>query len=153
MVSRFVSAPLELPDPEVAFSRADLVFYGIDHSGSSFEGQLSLGDESAGSFFIFGHGGCFGDVGHCDVPSGPQPAHDLRLAHPLTPDTKTVVITEALKRVRAKGGGTFTVTVVAQVYDPGPLPLGRDLKEPLLFDRLTLLTYDSPPPLPPTQNR
>ena len=165
-MKRFQSEPLDLPEDRAEVERADLIFYGVDHSGLSYEARIFLNrpeanaetqgsDEAgyAGSFHIFGHGGCFGDVGHCDVPSGPQPAHDLRLVHPLTPDTKTVVITEALKRVRAKGGDTFTVTVVAQVYDPGPLPLGRDLKEPLLFDRLTLLTYDSPPPLPPTQNR
>ena len=170
MPDRYTSAPIDLPahDPEADFVRAELQVHGVDHSGLSYQARVFLNQSDAdmstpreateeggyaGAFHIFGHGGCFGDVGHCDVPSGPQPAHDLRLVHPLTPDTKTVVITEALKRVRAKGGDTFTVTVVAQVYDPGPLPLGRDLKEPLLFDRLTLLTYDSPPPLPPTKNR
>ena len=34
------------------------------------DGILNRDDPSyAGSFYIFGHGGCFGDVGHCDVPT------------------------------------------------------------------------------------
>ena len=165
MPDRYVSPPLELPahDPDADFVRAELQFHGVDHSGLSYEARVFLdrpdadattprelaGDGGyAGAFHIFAHGGCFGDVGHCDVPSGPQHPNDLRLPHPLTPDTKTVVITEALKRIRAKGEQTFTVTVVAQVYDPGDLPVGRDLKEPLLFERVSLLTYASPPPLP-----
>jgi hypothetical protein len=85
MVDRYVSPPLELPAPEVDFKRADLVFYGVDHSGSSFEAQISLGDEPAGSFYIFGHGGCFGDVGHCDIPSGPRHPDDKRLPTHLHP--------------------------------------------------------------------
>jgi hypothetical protein len=158
---RFVSAPLQLPghDPDADFVRAELQFHGVDHSGLSYEARIFLNrpdadaetqrsDEAAGyagSFHIFGHGGCFGDVGHCDVPSEPRSAQDLRLTHPLTPDTKVVIITEALKRLRAEGAASVTVTVVAHVYDPGELPVGRDLAEPLLFDNVRLVTYESPP--------
>jgi hypothetical protein len=161
MPDRFVSQPLELPahTPEADFVRADLEFHGVDHSGLSYEARIFLNrpdadaetqrsDEAAGyagSFHIFGHGGCFGDVGHCDVPSEPRSAQDLRLTHPLTPDTKVVIITEALKRLRAEGAASVTVTVVAHVYDPGELPVGRDLAEPLLFDNVRLVTYESPP--------
>jgi tyrosinase len=81
MVDRFVSDALELPSPEHAFVRADLLFYGIDHSGPSYEAQVfidarGIGGEPdrdhrayVGSWFILGHGGCFGDLGHCDVPA------------------------------------------------------------------------------------
>jgi hypothetical protein len=165
MPERYVSGPLDLPahDPAADFVRAELQFHAVDHSGLSYEARVFLNrpdaDDStpresaedggyAGSFHIFGHGGCFGDLGHCDVPSGPEHPHDLRLPHPLAPDTKTVVITEPLKRLRtATTEGTFTVTVVAHVYDLGELPLGRDQREPLLFDSVTLLTYESPPPV------
>jgi len=165
---RYISSPLELPshDPAADFVRAELKFYGVDHSGLSYEARVFLNrpDASAdtpreegvdggyaGSFHIFGHGGCFGDVGHCDVPSGPRHPYDLRLSHPLTPDTKTVVITEPLRRMRAHSAeSSFTITVVAHVYDLGELPLGRDQTEPLLFDSVSLLTYESPPPLSAT---
>jgi tyrosinase len=168
---RFTSAPLELPghEPDADFVRAELQFQGVDHSGLSYEARIFLNQPDAdadtprepaaetgyvGSFHIFGHGGCFGDVGHCDVPSGPRHADDLRLPHPLTPDTKLVVITEALRRLRDEGAADVTITVVAHVYDPAGLPLGRDMAEPLLFDSVRLVTYESPPagPAPAREN-
>lgn len=167
MPERFVSHPLEMPahTPEADFVRADLQFHGVDHSGLSYEARVFLNrpdaDAStplqtaddggyAGSFHIFGHGGCFGDVGHCDVPRNARHPNDKRLPHPLTPHTKSVIITEALRRLRDHSSMVeFTVTVVADVYDIGDLPLGRDVAEPLLFDSIGLVTYETPPVLPP----
>ena len=167
MPDRFVSQPLEMPahTPEADFVRADLQFYGVDHSGLSYEARVFLNRPDAnantpletaddggyaGSFHIFGHGGCFGDIGHCDIPRGPRHPNDKRLPHPLTPHTKTVIATEALRRLRDHSDASdFTVTVVAEIYDLGDLPLGRDLAEPLLFDSISLVTYETPPPLPP----
>jgi hypothetical protein len=133
MVDRYVSAPVELPDPEVAFSRADLVFYGIDHSGSSFEAQISLGDEPAGSFYIFGHGGCFGDVGHCDIPERVDP-FDLRPPHQLLPATRVVTVTEPIRRLVEAGERAVQVTVIART------PGDRSNKV-LQFDTVRLLSY------------
>ena len=76
--------------------RADLIFYGLDHSGACYEAQVfmaarGVGGEPdrehrayVGSFFILGHGGCFGDVGHCDIPAARDP-FDLRPPHQLEP--------------------------------------------------------------------
>jgi hypothetical protein len=133
MVDRYVSAPVELPDPEIAFSRADLVFYGIDHSGSSFEAQISLGDEPAGSFYIFGHGGCFGDVGHCDIPERLDP-FDLRPPHQLLPATRVVTVTEPIRRLIEAGERAVQVTVIART------PGDRSNKV-LQFDTVRLLSY------------
>ncbi len=150
MVERFVSDPLDLA-PIVragAFSRADLILYGVDHSGASYEGRLYLNDPDAsaasgrdvesyaGSFHIFGHGGCFGDLGHCDVPNDPRYPFDLRPAHQLTPQVKAVIITGALKSLVAGApeAQRMTVTVVAVV--PGDAS-----SEVLHFDELRLLTY------------
>jgi tyrosinase len=166
MPDRFVSEPLELPahGVEADFVRADLQFHGVDHSGLSYEARVFLnqpdadletppepGDKGgyAGSFHVFGHGGCFGDVGHCDVPTDRNP-NDRRLPHPLTPHTKTVIVTEQLRRLRDHTDtGQLTVTVVADVYGLGDLPVGRDASEPLLFDSISLVTYETPPALPP----
>jgi hypothetical protein len=61
-----------------------------------------------------------------------------------------VIVTEPLRRLRDNSKAReFTVTVVAETYDLGDLPLGRDLAEPLLFDSISLVTYETPPPLPP----
>ena len=149
MVERFVSAPLELSPAILAgeFSRVDLVFYGVDHSGDSYEGRVYVNAPDAdvvmgrqvpsyvGSFHVFGHGGCFGDVGHCDVPSGPGRPFDLRPAHQLTPHTKVLIITESLRSILATGAhDPITVTVVA-------VALGDASNDVLQFDKVRLLTY------------
>ena len=133
MVDRYVSPPIELPDPEVKFTRADLVFYGIDHSGSSFEAQITLGDEPAGAFWIFGHGGCFGDVGHCDIPQEVD-RFDLRPPHQLLPATRVVTVTEQIQRLVAAGARKVPVTVVA-------VTPGNRSNKVLEFDTVRLLSY------------
>ena len=67
----------ELP---AEYVRADLEFIGVEHAGASYEARVYVnnptadvntepteGNGYAGSFYVFGHGGCFGDAGHCDV--------------------------------------------------------------------------------------
>jgi tyrosinase len=150
MVDRFISAPLELSPALQAqtFSRVDLVFHGVDHSGDSYEGRVYINAPEAdtstgravpsyvGSFHVFGHGECFGDVGHCDVPRGPRRPFDLRPAHQLTPHTKVVIVTERLRAILAEIGpqASIAVTVVALVA-------GGASNEMLMFDEVRLLTY------------
>ena len=113
-MQRYVSESIDNPAAgDHPFERADLVFYGVDHSGPSFEARVFLNDRGAdastdrddpsfaGSFTVFGHGGCAGDVGHCDVPTGPRDPFDRRPPHALTPQTKTVIVTEALRGRRS----------------------------------------------------
>jgi hypothetical protein len=152
---------LELPRPPHLspddFSRADLEFRGVDHSGPSFEARVYLdnpkadaetgqGEDTgyAGSFWVFGHGGCFGEAGHCDVPEGPSGPFDRRLPHQLTPHFRTVVITDALRRVMRGGeGSTFTATVVPVVRE-NPASLVGDTSDPLQFESVSLITYEDP---------
>jgi hypothetical protein len=126
MMRRWTSPPLERPDPGTEpVTRADLVFYGVDHSGPSFEGLVFLNNPDAGpdtprtsangyagSFTVFGHGGCFGDEGHCHVVERPVDPYDLRPPHPLEPWTLTVIATEALAAIET---AEVTVTIVAVV--------------------------------------
>src|SRR5215213_2955245 len=94
----YVSDPiaLDLESMENRFYRADLEIYGLEHGGASYEGRVFINNRNAnqetpktaengyaGSFYVFGHGGCFGDPGHCDV-SEHRREYDLRLSHPLT---------------------------------------------------------------------
>jgi hypothetical protein len=144
MVSRFTSAPIELPDPAEPLTRADLIFYGLDHSLDSYEGRVFLnapdadtasardGDSYAGSFWIFGHGACFGDVGHCDVPVRDDP-FDLRSPHQLTPAARTVTVTETIKRLLEAEAKDATVTVVAHTAEDAS-------DEVLAFERIRLAT-------------
>ena len=145
MVDRFVSPPIDLPEDAADMYRADLVFYDVDHSGASYEARIFINSPDAdadtprdhpnyaGSFHIFGHGGCYGDVGHCVVPTERDP-FDLRPPHQLVPASKTVVITDAFKRIVGPQDETMTVTVVALV--PGDTP-----NDVLQFETIRLLTY------------
>jgi hypothetical protein len=146
---KYVSKKISLKSIEKGFTRADLEFEGVDHSGASFEARVFLNNSKAdvktartidegyaGSFHIFGHGGCFGDVGHCDVHGLPRP-YDPRPAHQLTPARKVVIATEAVRAAVDKGTA-MTVTVV-------PVVTGGtskcDFQNVLKFDRVSIITY------------
>jgi hypothetical protein len=145
MVDRYTAPPLELPGPEEPFYRADLIFYGIDHSRHSFEARLFAdaddADYSAGrdhpgyvdSFFIFGHGGCFGDVGHCDLPTD-RDDYDLRPPHQLEPAIRIVTVTDLIRRLVGEGKQSFTLTVVAHTARDRP-------NDVLAFDKVRLALY------------
>ena len=148
MLERFVSSPVELSSAlaDGAFSRADVLLHGVDHSGASYEGRVYVNAPDAdaatgrdipaylGSYHVFGHNGCFGDVGHCDLPSGPRRPFDLRPVHQLTPQSKAVIVTERLRALRADLGKTITITVVA-------VTAGDASNEVLQFEELRLLSY------------
>jgi hypothetical protein len=146
VVDRYRTDPLKLPTREEPFTRADLIFYGIDHSGDSFEGRTYLnaprnlaqdaGREHpsyVGSFFIFGHGGCFGEEGHCDVPADRDP-FDLRPPHQLEPAIRILTVTEPMRRLVDSGATEATVTVTA--HTPGDRP-----NDVLAFETVRLVTY------------
>lgn len=145
MVERFTSEPIELPPASRPFARADLVFYGLDHSGASFEGRVFLDQRGVGrsagaehrayvgSFFVFGHGGCFGDRGHCDVPRERDP-FDLRPPHQLEPAGRILTVTEPVQRLLERGTETAKVTVIARTA-------GRKAADVLAFETVRLLTY------------
>ena len=78
--TRLTGLRLSLPPDTTPFSRADLVFFGLEHGGPSVEVRIFFNapdaDESTpttdeagfvGLFSIFGHGGCFGDEGQLQV--------------------------------------------------------------------------------------
>jgi hypothetical protein len=157
VAERLVSPPLEVPRrPDGRdYDHADLELHGIDHSGLSYEGRVFFNNTRAGettprdaasgyvgSFHIFGHGGCFGDVGHCDVPTEPQDAFDYRLPHPLTPATRSLEITDALKALRDTGDDSVRVTIVAIPYATSSR-LGRGAELKLELESISISTYDT----------
>jgi tyrosinase len=145
MVERFTSKPVELPPADRPFVRADLIFHGVDHSGASFEGQVFLDPRGVGrdadrehrayvgSFFVFGHGGCFGDVGHCDIPRERDP-FDLRPPHQLEPATRILTVTEAVQGLLGRGVEAAKVTVIARTAARKPADV-------LAFETVRLATY------------
>jgi hypothetical protein len=144
--------PLDLKKPEGKFYRADLEIYGLDHGGASYEGRVFVNNRDAnqdtskkeengyvGSFHVFAHSGCFGDVGHCDVKIDKRD-YDLRSSHPLTPMFTRLIITEPLRKQVEKGTKIFTFTIVPVVK--GGDPNMCDFENVLKFNRLSLVTYD-----------
>lgn len=138
--------------PSEDFAHAAIEFHGLDHSGGSFEGRVFLNNPDAdehteltlengyvGSFYIFGHGGCYGDVGHCEV-SDTQRAYDPRQSHPLTPEVKAVRATEALRRAAAHGED-IKVTVVPVITSGIDQPESEDIGDLLKFDHLSIVSY------------
>jgi hypothetical protein len=144
----FTSSPLDLPPiEERAIVRADVIFYGVTHRGESYEALVFIDHPEAdistprdpdlgyaGSFTVFGHGGCFGDPGHCDPNGRNSDAFDVRPPHPMTPWTKAVIATDAIRRATAD---TVTITVV-------PVAVGRRaprLSNAMSFQSLKLALY------------
>jgi hypothetical protein len=131
------------------YVRADLEFIGVQHAGASYEARVyvnnpgadadtqpSEGNGYAGSFYVFGHGGCFGDAGHCEIrPKRDQ--FDPRRSHPLEPIKKIVVATDVIRAAAAKGG-SLNVTVVPVVTSWTDQV---DTADVLQFDHINLVTY------------
>ena len=143
---------LTLVAPTGQYRRADLAFRGVDHSKASFEVRLFLNNPEAGpstptshksyagSFWVFGHGGCAGSQGHCEPPSERRP-FDFRLEHQLTPISKTVIVTKAL-RSETTPGEPFTLRLVPVVRTDHAQRLSENLVHDIFhFDRVDLLTY------------
>jgi hypothetical protein len=145
VVEKFTSEPIELPPRGHRIERADLILYGVDHSGPSFEAHVFMDPRGVGrdadaghrayvgTFYVFGHGGCFGDVGHCDISPERDP-FDLRPPHQLEPALKILTVTDAVERLLEREVEAAKVTVVARTP-------GRASNEVLAFERVRLATY------------
>ncbi len=146
-MNRYVSDPMDLPEVDED-GRVDLVFYGVDHSGPSYEARVFLNNPDAtldtprnaesgyaGSFNVFGHGACYGEAGHCDPQTELHDDFDLRPPHPLEPLTKIVIVTNALRNIE---GDTVTVTVVAAEHS-GEQAAESDA---LAFEHLRMAAYE-----------
>lgn len=148
----YTSPPVDITfaGPSHRFARADLLIEGIFHGEASYQGRIfldnpdatadtpkTLAEGYAGSFNIFGHGGCVGDAGHCEITK--RDPDDLRYPHPLTPATKQIKVTAALKAVATKKD-TTTVTIVPVVT--ASTELCDDVKV-FRCERMRFVSYDS----------
>jgi hypothetical protein len=148
----FRSPPIKLHlDPDTQdFYRADIEFYGVDLSGPSYEGRVFLNNPDAnentplesengyvGSYHIFGHGGCFGDAGHCEIT--PRRTYDSRAQHALTPAFKSLVATNVIKKI-LKSTDTITITIVPIIARGGRM---SDAKEVVYIERIRINGYEN----------
>jgi hypothetical protein len=134
---RFASKPLDVAADREEITRADLILYGVDHSGPSYEARIFLDNPRAdadtprdieqgyaGGFAVFGHGGCYGDEGHCAPEDRFTDEFDRRPPHPLTRYIRTVPVTEALKRTT---GDQVRVQLVAVPRETKDSPASEDI--------------------------
>ena len=151
-VAKVFKASKKVPIADIAphFSRADLEFIGVDHSGATYEGRVFINNLKAsasteatvtngyaGSFYVFGHGGCFGDVGHCDI-NRPDDPFDPRPSHPLKPLRKVVIATDAIKlAMEQRQDITLTIVPIIMSWTEK-----CELEDVLNFDHFNLITYD-----------
>jgi len=149
--ARVVTDPVDASDVARSddFTRADLEIGGIRHTGTSYEGRIYFNhpdaDEHtgtqhqsyAGSFHVFGHGGCFGAEGHCDAPDVRR-RFDYRPLSRAIRMKKRVTVTDAMRRTVADGT-TLQVTVVG-VPVQGPTP-DAELEDILNLKRISIVTY------------
>jgi hypothetical protein len=148
----FTSPPikLEFNIDEHEFYRADIEFYGIDISGPSYEGRVFLNNPNANentpleeeqgyvdSYHIFGHGGCFGDEGHCEIK--PRRTYDSRPQHDLTPAYKSLIATNVIRKI-LKSTDEITITVVPMISRGGRM---SDTKDVVYIDRIRISCYEN----------
>jgi tyrosinase len=147
------SLRFDVKNLEKKFYRADLEFYGIDHSGPSYEGRVFVNNPQAnrktpktfkngyfGSFYIFGHGGCFGDLGHCEIKGERRP-YDLRPEHPLTPAYKRLIVTEQLKKM-PRSTNEFTIYIVPVIRGDGRGMNKEDVENVVNLEKVSIITYN-----------
>lgn len=144
----YLSSPIGLTPADIGtgYHRADLVLDGVDHSGGSFALRVFFNNPDAtdqteitsengyvGAVYVFGHGGCFGDEGHCDVPVTRR-AFDHRPPHPLIPAKMWIEVTDAIQQL-AQRQEQLVLTVVPV------MPGGVAQDSPVPFQRVSLVTY------------
>src|SRR5580700_3956549 len=142
---------IDFAGPTHRFESADLQILDIDHSKASYEGRvffnnpkanaktpMTLDQGYAGSFYIFGHGGCFGNVGHCDI-NKPLDDYDYRGPSPLTPTLARIEVTDALRQF-AKTNSDISITIVPVVSAANEL---CDIKNVFHFQQMRFLSYNA----------
>jgi len=133
--------------------RIDLELLELEHAGPSYEGRVFINNTEAdqntlstkengyvGSYYIFGHGGCFGGSGHCSIDETERP-YDYRTTHPLTPIYKRLEITDFVKSMDEEKG-SFTVTIVPVLAEGlEDWFVHIDLEDVVKLEKIVLKTY------------
>ncbi len=123
------------------FDRAYLELHGVDTIGATYVGRIFFNNPDAdedtpmtpehgyaGSFSVFGHGGCGGDPGHCERKTGIK-KHDLRPKNKAREGVVLAPITKALRNA-LKRGEEISFTVVPIILSSTEK---SDVEDPIKF--------------------
>jgi len=150
--NKLTSPPISLyfNQEETDFYKASLELYGVDVSGPSYEGRVFINNPRAdentptneesgyvGSYHIFGHNGCFGDEGHCEIPQ--RRSYDSRAKADAAPCYKSLDATMALKKV-IESKNEIVVTVVPLAVRGGKMGEPKDIVH---IDRIRINCYEN----------
>ena len=146
---KFGASPVvgfSLSSVEPDFEKAELEFHNVLHPKDSFEIRVFLNqpdanastpiegnDHYAGSLFLFGHGECPGEAGHCAPDRGPIDQFDIRRPSHVMPFTAYVDATEAIRKLAGTGEVSVKLVAVDAKGNIVPSP-GTD------FDAIALTT-------------
>lgn len=132
--------------------RVDLILRDVDHLGCSYEGRVFFNNKRAGartkptkksgyagSFFIFGHGDCYGAPDHCEIRPQNDPYKTNTLPPENLPAEVHLTVTDAFKRATKKGN-KISITIVPIVCDP-PDYVSADPKDALSFRTASIAIY------------
>jgi len=143
-VGRFVSKAIEIPAPaRRSFRQAEVRLHRVPQlirscfvrvflNNPNANASTPLDDPSyAGYLAIFGHGGCIGGPGHCDLPPSRARQHDIRPRNHNTPRNHRVIVTKAAKAALKKSSSLqITLVVIGADY--------REERELLRVDGVSL---------------
>ncbi len=153
---RFSSVPFRFSPVtlERQNQRFDLILRGVRHIGCSYEGHVFFGnpeaDEAternpsngyAASFYVFGHGDCYGAPGHCE-PARARQAYDMTPPPASLPLEVHVNITEGIIRAaESTEADELTLTIVPVANRTAPT---LDVDENRLMEitgRVSIVAY------------
>ena len=139
---------LEYDEEENDFYQAVIEIYGLDTNGPSYEGRVYVNNPKAdrntplkessgyvGSYDIFGHDGCWGDEGHCDVL--PDRPYDSRIHSHTDPVYKSIRATKAIKKC-VKSKTNITITIVPRILGGQRM---SDAKDVVKCERVRITCY------------
>ena len=120
-----------LAQVEPVIPKVELRFHRVKHPKTSFEIRVFLNQPTAtaatpiednphyaGSIFVFGHGECGGDAGHCEPPTEERGAFDLRPPNHLTPMELSLDASEAVHKLAKTGAVSSDISVTLVAVDP-----------------------------------
>jgi tyrosinase len=111
-----VRKPVSMADEEGPV-KANLELHGVNPTEKSYEVRFFINKPDAdantplddphfaGQYFLFGHGPCIGEEGHCSSNRPPRHAFDFRRPHHLTPFDTFVDVSQPLENLSARGEG------------------------------------------------
>ena len=120
---RYKSLDVSIDNISPHFNEVYLEFYGINHLRPSYTAWIFFLNKLpkkvtpkskgfAGTFAIFAHSECWGDVGHCHGDDGLR-RFDTRPSHPMTRAFKRVPITHAFKKYLDSGRTSLDICIYA----------------------------------------